>query len=518
MIGRHGVRHAFDLIEWLSQQGLRLCGAELHSALIGWFKKDNRRILVSPTIFSERVMQTLIPPNREEFDAGMDKQVFAELWHSGHASTYFDILLRKFNGLVRSMPISERFQFVATIISCFDPPVLTLRKIELCGGNVSRHDIVLKQFYMLHGSEVLHHVAKALIYHETSAHLDLWTDIGVTAIQNGADPVTVVDRRTPLLRVLWTRPLRASIQWLSMGPISKRLQQWIHLLASANVDLSTYFSRESDAWKSVSVDVPCYMLALTGGTIRLWAVQYDAWSQRYSFRVRHETLVPHKLLHHLPCSFTDKSLVPNTICWDPSNEEAEEGHWIRASSGSFVLVGEMMDLHEVISLQDSAETRTVRHKRLIDSTQDDNAVLIRVLDKSYHSRGSRKSSSSQPISIAQRRHDFNIGHYYSDSHWWLPPVHYCIGSSAWVIGDHQGPRDCARHNVTQGYGHESKHRGFLAKVRACETGSLRGLGMEMRLHDLTKSCPVRCGKANFSALTIPQSLPHWHPGYCGPPE
>lgn len=486
--------HPFDLIEWLFHQGLRLYGAELEQWLICLIYTQS----IAFPGFSERLMQIFIG-DLEEFDADMDKQGLAELWRLGNTSTYFEILLRRFNGSVRSLPASERFQFVAATISAFDPPILTLRKIELCGGNVSRHDIVLKQFYVLHGSEVLHQVAQALTYHGTSAHLNLWTEIGVTAIQNGANPVTVVDRRTPLLRLLLGRPLRASVLRLSMRSISKRLQPWIHLLASANVDLSTYFSRESDAWQSVGMYVPPDM---TEDRIRCWAVQYDAWNQRYTFRVRHETRVPLKLLHYLPGSFTGRSLVPTTICWDLSNEEAEEGHWIAASSRTLVLVGEVMDLHDVIGLQESAKSRTDLFQGLIESTQDDNGVLIRVLDKSCRGRGSRRRSSSQPISMAHRRYDYNTAHY-SDSHEWLPLVHYCIGLSAWVIRNHRRPRDCARYDVTQKDRHGSREKGFLYKARFCQTGFRRGRGMYRELHDFTEGCPSGCGKVNFSALAIP---------------
>ncbi|GAB7324210.1 hypothetical protein MBLNU13_g07570t1 [Cladosporium sp. NU13] len=199
---------SFDLIEWLFHQGLRLYGAELTQWLI------YTKIIAIPGL-KERLMRILIG-DLEEFDADMDKQGFAELWRLGHNSTYFEILLRRFNGFVRSMPTSERFQFVAATISALDSPVLTLRKLELCRGNTSPHDTILKQFYVLHGSEVLHHVAQALSYHQTSAHLDLWTDIGVTAIQNGADPVTVVDRQSPLLgnpSVFMCLPIRQKTQY-----------------------------------------------------------------------------------------------------------------------------------------------------------------------------------------------------------------------------------------------------------------------------------------------------------------
>lgn len=193
---------------------MRLYSAELIRWLIHFFRYER----IDFTMFSEPLMQIFIG-DLEESDEDMDKQDLVKLWRSGRTSTYFDILLHRFNGYVRSMPTSERFQFVATIISAFDPPVLTLRKIELCRGNASRHDITLEQFYRLHKSDVLHHVAKALTYRKTSTDLDLWAEIGVTAIQNGADPVTIVNGRTPLPHVLLAQPLRASIQWLSMRSI-----------------------------------------------------------------------------------------------------------------------------------------------------------------------------------------------------------------------------------------------------------------------------------------------------------
>jgi len=100
----------------------------------------------------------------------------------------------------------------------------------------------------------------------------------------------------------------------------------MHMLASANADIPTYFLRESEAWQSFGMYGPDHMLYVTESTTRLWAVEYDASSQCYNFQVRHGTRVPLKVLHCLPGSFTDQSLVPNTICWNPSNEEAEEGH------------------------------------------------------------------------------------------------------------------------------------------------------------------------------------------------
>lgn len=512
MAGRLDNYPSFDLFEWLFHQDVTLHGAEL----IQWLNLILGYRRQSFPAFSDRLMQIFIG-DLEESDVEMCKQDFAKLWLRCGTSTCFDILLHRFNGFVRSMPTSERFRFVANIISAFEPPVLTLRKIELCSEGISRREIVLKQFYMLHRSEVLHRVARALVYQEENAHLDLWTDIEATAIQNGADPVTVSDGRTPLLVVLLAPSPGAMRLCLSMRSMSKRLQRWSHLLASANVDLSTYVSRESNAWQSVGVDVSYHMFNWTGDTTRLWAVQYDAWNQRYAVHVRHETRVPLKLLHYLPGSFTGRSLVPTTICWDPSNEEAEEGHWTAASSGGLVLVGEVMDLHDVISLQDSAQTRTDLYEGLINSTQDDNGVLIRVFDKSCRGRRLRKRSSSQPNSMASRRYDYNTARY-SDSHEWLPLIHYCIGLSAWVIENHRDPRDCARYDVTREDGHEIKVGGFLAKARICQTWGFVGRGREQELHDFTEGCPSGCGKINFSALTIPQSLPYWHPGNCGPPE
>jgi hypothetical protein len=486
---------------------VRLYGAELHSALRTWLDK---LYVAGHSDLIEQLMQIFID-DLEESDANMDKQGFARIWRSCHTSTCLDILLRRFNGFVRSMPTSDRFRFIADIISSRDSPVLTLKKIKLCGGNASLHE-----FYVLHGSEVLHHVARAFMEYQASAHLDLWTGIGVTAIQNGADPVAVVHRRTPLLQFLFRQPPLESEHMLSTRSTSKMLQPWMHMLASANVDIPTYFSRESEAWQSVDVYMPHYILNVIRWGARLLEIQYDASSQRYNVHVRRETLVPLKLLHCLPGSFTDQSLVPNTICWDPSTKETEEGHWIAARSGKLVLVGEVMDLHKVIGLLDSSIARTVLYERLVDPTQDDNGVLIRVLDKSYRRQRLRKRSSSQPISIAQRRYDYKAAR--SRSREWLPPVHYCTGLSAWVIDEHRGPRDCARHDVTQKDRHENYGRGFIAKALACQTGSTTGLGMEVLSHDFTRSCPWGCGKADLSALAIPQSLPHWHPGHCELPR
>jgi hypothetical protein len=42
----------------------------------------------------------------------------------------------------------------------------------------------------------------------------------------------------------------------------------------------------------------------------------------------------------------------------------------------------------------------------------------------------------------------------------LPPVHFCIGASTWIISKHQEARDCARDDGTTVDGYGSSGNGF----------------------------------------------------------
>lgn len=114
----------------------------------------------------------------------------------------------------------------------------------------------------------------------------------------------------------------------------------------------------------------------------------------------------------------------------------KRGVWLGEESDYLPLVS------QVVTLQELLESRIGPYQSLIECTQDDDGVLMRVLDKSHHSRR-RQRSSSQPCPIYRRRYDCETSHD-SRVHDWLPPLHFYIGVSVWIIRDHQETRNCAK--------------------------------------------------------------------------
>jgi hypothetical protein len=87
----------------------------------------------------------------------------------------------------------------------------------------------------------------------------------------------------------------------------------------------------------------------------------------------------------------------------------------------------------------------------------------------------------------------------------LPPVHFCIGVSTWVIGEHQEARDCARDDGTTGDEFRSSRHGSLPH---CYVGE-DDLDYTERSHWCSALCSERCSRDRLTPLT----LPSWHAGH-----
>ena len=515
---------SLDLIQWLLQHNVRVDESELHSTLSTWMSSvsTNDRLHLS-----EQLIQMFVG-DLVQLDADIDVQMLAGVWSYCNSPKCQDILLGHFAKAIQRMSMPARRRFVRQIIDPSDSAVVFLRKIELCRASASLDNAAaLDDFCKEYGDLVLHYVAGVFGSHVAHSDLALWTRIGVTAMQNGADPVVAHDydlgsrrnvRHTPLLRLLsMTRTLASDC--LSFKRMPVELDLWIQMLQEAGMDMEKYFSRETEAWQFADTVVTKHFgrmqhITMRDITMRFISVEYDTQTQNCTFQVRDEALVPLKRLHRLPGSFAGESLVPDTMCWLPNDDESEEGLWLGEESDYLPLVS------QVLTLQELVESRLGPYHGLIDCTQDDNGVLMRVLDKSYHN--SRQRSSSQPCSIYRRRYDCENSHG-SRVHDWLPPLHFCIGMSTWVITEHQETRECARGDGTvwaPAWDAGQFHRtGFLNRARLCQLVFREELTSEERLHDCTQRCPQGCAGINLNHLVmrpIPRSLPIWHPGRYGP--
>ena len=440
----------------------------------------------------------------DDFDADLDLRDLEDIWQSCRSPTSLDMLLRISAGVIQNMSALERFDFVRTIIGDKDSAVLFMRKIEICAVSGFACGLTtLDRFCQTHGKTVLTNVACALGEHVARSDVNLWTQIGVTAIKNGTDPVTTAVHDRPLLCTLLSRTWSPYSVRLSIEHITTALELWIDTLKEANVDIKAYCLRTSEA-----LQLPFFVNfgRTRATTARLVAIEYDDQTQKCILCVRAETKIPLKHLHHLPGSFVNRSLVPTTICWDPDKEEEEEGFWL---GESFPLIGETM------SLQKFVQTFADSYHGLSDFTQDDNGILMRTLDKSCRSRHSRKRASSQPAPLRRRRHDYETQHW-SRLHVWMPPLHFCMDKSTWVFNNHEAVRDCLKCNDPPGNWVIHGCRSFLDDVYACQIGFEQFLSAKGKLHDFTQQCPQNCAKVNLNTLAVPLSLPPWHPGFFAP--
>jgi hypothetical protein len=442
--------------------------------------------------------------------------------------TTITLLSQIFAKYLRSLTAKQRVRFIRTTFVADDSATLYMAKI-----NQSHVKPSLNRFCRASVRTVLFDVTQAFARFDSrlgDADYDLfaWKRIGIVAIKNGTDPIAVRKfspgnrSGTPLLSLFRLHKRREDI----FKDISRPLKLWIQILREANVNLQTYFSEESRVWRSIDA---CCLLRKSPGmpqsTMHFVAVDLDPNTQRCIVRVCEKVFLPIMRLHHLPGSFTCRTEVPDKICWSPNSEELKEGHWV--SSGPEVLPrGRVMDLQELC--QDHAGT----YPELVDSTQDDNGSVMRMIDKLQHSPRPRKRSPSQPAPLYRRRNEYKTVHV-SRVHRWLPPMHFCIDESALILSNHRGgydrfwdwdihdafidPRRCAIGGDTKYHG-GTDYPSFMNLSDLCQNDDgflVFGQADLVALHDGTRDCPEGCGKINFSTVAKPHSLPAWHPGSFG---
>ena len=484
-------------MQWLLQQEVRFYGVELYEQLANW-------IIYAGSPYRVEQLLRIALHDLDDSDADVNLRSLVGLLYHCQTPSSVDMLLERCAGIIRNMSALDLVRFALSTIREleFEPAASFMRKVEICDGLGLPHGLTTLDFFCrVCGGDVLSSVAFAFGRCVTSSELDLWTHIGVTAIKNGADPVAGPDQvRSPLLDLLsdFTSP---DSDKLSIELILIALGLWVDMLKEANVDLKVYCLKES---KALQDRFDLNFLSFARGfsnKLQVVAIEYDDQKQSCSLCFRTWTTVPLRSLHQPPGSFMDQSMLPTTICWNPDQEESEEGFW---------LIEYVHLVSEKISLQEFVDASTTAYHGLVDSTQDDNGILTRILDNSCRSRRSRKRSSSQPRPVRRRRH--NYGTYYrSKCHLWLQPLHFCMDTSTWVSRDHKEIRNCVNGDPLE-YESELGPYGFLDEVHACQIGFEQVFGFGRGLHGFTQQCPRNCAKVNLDTLAVPRSLPHWHPG------
>jgi hypothetical protein len=510
-IGPYPLPRILELIRWLLEQNLQIERKVLYELLS--FDYDTV-LSARDNGYCEGILQIFVH-DLDGFEENMDLLEFARIWRRCGSLAGLEVLLQRFDRFVQALPAVERLRFFGASLNMSESAASYIAKIDHCRGIPS-----FDRFYQNDGALVLHHVAAVLGADERTSDWEAWTRIGVTAIQCGADLHAIKQHAsgrpyTPLLLFIDTTMPRTSFTPVrAVGIISSSLKRWTHMLDEAKVDLPAYFLRESEVCTSIDASVHLSHITRCGPGMCLVAPRYDSSTQGYHLRIRREIHLPLMRLHHLPGRFECLSRVPNKICWEPSRKESEEGHWIQIATSS--LRGRTMSLHEF-----NREDQRVSHLRLVDSSQDDNGILMRMLCMSTSSHPSRKRCSSEPAPLYRRQYDYGKP-CHSPRHPWLHPIDFCTEKSTWIV---KSDLSCMRWHLNiarscvNGHGQMDEMnspvvKSFLHEIVQCQHGTRLGLGLNRKtgIHYGTPQCPEGCGKINLSILPIPQDLPNWHPG------
>jgi hypothetical protein len=450
---------------------------------------------------------------------------FARIWQRCGSPAGLKMLLRKFSTFVQAMSAKEQVRFFSASLTPLESATSYMAKIDLCCKVSSPN-----YFYRKMGQSVLYHVAKVFGEGLPDSDWQGWTRIGVTAIRKGIKLLAlrrftlrgVSCPHTPLGYLLFSIPSNSSTE-----AISTALERWTHMLDEAKIDLTVYYTRESETSTLSHTNVNLIFrtsrnklvrLATTGQLttricshgnlslisctsrntlVSLAALDYDPLTKTCNFRIRHQAAIPLMRLHHLPGSFPGSVDIPDTICWNPDHEELEEGHWSRSESGGPLLRGRMMNVQVLDRMCDGS------YLGLVDSTQDDTGSLMRMIDMSRFNHRSRKRVSSAPAPLYRRRYDYERLRF-SKVHPWLPPIHFCTCRSTWVFSGHDPWAFVDARSCVNGHGIADKGSSNFAI-------NCRRYGCRSFLHEIT---PQGWRKIDLSTLSRPPTLPYWHPGFC----
>jgi hypothetical protein len=338
-----------------------------------------------------------------------------------------------------------------------------------------------------HIESPLHHVARFLGCDLPGIDRESWMRIGVDAIRDGAGlHVVESDNNTPctpmlqLLREFVPNPARyphRSPVELFLG----RLDLWVRMLTAAHVNLEEYFATERKIWKQNRSRITLGSRLERGYSTKMVRVGFSTETSACTIHVCNQATMTIAQLHHLPGSYQPRPVsIPHTICWAPTAREREEGHW--SVSRGRVLRGKVTVGYDLPTKY--AES----YYGLLNTTQDDNGTLMRVLRMSRCDRRSRGRSSSQPVPQKRRLFDYE-NRPTSSVHRWLPRYHYCHARSTWVVSGHHtpiksvppepdssfiDPINCARDNVSPNdsldFIKQRTPGGFLGDIINCRAG------------------------------------------------
>lgn len=173
-------------------------------------------------------------------------------------------------------------------------------------------------------------------------------------------------------------------------------------------------------------------------------------------------------------------------------------------------------------------------RELLDATQDDDGVLVRMTRPSHDRRNMNSRASSQPRPQRKRRSQHRVP-FRSYLHPWLPAIHLCHASFTYVLDKHavtnrSGEHDwlvdvktCARgENVSHPF--QTPFCGIVDAIKICQAGDIppdhfdpyrrnNNIHPSLRHDKSGGQCSQGCTSVDIDKLRVPASLPEWHPGH-----
>lgn len=383
------------------------------------------------------------------------------------------------------------------------------------------------------GESVLHHVASCL--HRNEETYRAWLQLGVDLLRNGADPHAVSSRwtfqdgigRTPLIHLLLCDPYWNS----SPVRLLHIVRDWANMIRQAGLDLLDYGARESEVWKSLGVG--SHLLKLNGWIGKLLSGSSGIYIKRlifgsnpqdWSLEFARSVIFSLRRLRPLPGAYPSQARIPDSILWEPSEEEQYLGSWDVISTRT--LLSPNVDLRD-IGLRSEGPLPC-----LFNSTQDDSGViaLMQYRTGRPQARDLRPRSRAQSQPSFLRRREVAYCAVQRVARAWLGDIHLCPFDMRWKLGPRSYEFEILSDNYSwavadlrkcmQGWcwGHNSvqqssfwRRGSFLGDVRLCQ--DTRELREQCYLegHTGTAECPWGCSKVHLDRLRVPESLQEGHP-------
>jgi hypothetical protein len=517
---RHG------LVKWLLEQGMSLDETNGSAALYA---------CCSHPCADPETCGLIVRPVIDDIHAMLGYRAIQWLWAHCVKSGSLDFLIHRLH-----LSVYERAQLGVDLFDTSDSAATYMAKLRL-----SAFDSGLTYSGLKDNRSPLHYVARFLGCDLLDVDRESWIRIGVAVIRDGADLHAVQrDKTVPctpmlqLLREFVPNPARYPHR-LPVGVFLGRLDAWTRMLTAAQINLEEYFAAERKVWEEHRLRIRFTTGLRRAYSTNLVRVGFSTETQSCTIHVRNEARIQIAQLHHLPGSFQlRRTDVPDRICWVPTAKEREEGNWSISASKGRVLRS------KVVVGYDLATTYAESYYGLLNTTQDDNGTLMRVLRMSHRDRSSRGRSSSQPVPQRRRLLDYE-NRSISLVHRWLPRHHYCHARSTWVVSGHHTPTmsvppepdssfvdpiNCAKDNFSPYDAFEITKQqtpgGFLRDIINCRAGNFvpradapYTVPPQLRHNYFSvesgagTTCPQGCSKVNPDKLEKAFHLPDWHPGY-----